>query len=65
MAGLPNWWVGPDADYWGTAPIDTYVVEVSTFWHMRWEVVTTPTVSFARERHLYFALKYNLTSKSS
>lgn len=44
MAGLPNWWTGPGADYVATAPIDTSVAEGSTYWYMQWEVVTTPTV---------------------
>jgi hypothetical protein len=40
MLGLPNYW---ETDL-SRAPRDADVIEISTFWHMRWEVITTPTV---------------------
>ncbi len=63
MAGLPNWWSGPGADYVASAPIDTSVAEGSTYWYMQWEVVTTPTVLLLVAA-FYSALRYFESGKT-
>lgn len=52
LLDLPRYWSGV-----GTSlPSDVDVIQISTFWHMRWEVIATPAILLLVST-FYFAMK--------